>query len=311
MSVILPLFPNNIANLEFKRPVDDGIRIMSANYLMGAKSKYYGDEITLGFWNLLKLPFGSTPSPSNPLTLQAGYRYVYNHMRRTFDVYDSSETNILHKDNISTIVDLNIDFTIHKSNQFEIIVDEDMNGSRFIFPVRLVKDPLTMMIEDCAKMGVDNSYTYYGNPILEFPEYIAYLDIYGNVASILLEPPPITSPDRGSAIKGALSYFKDIFFDRNRPTNYFYMTGFSPEVFVKLLQMFKLKKLEGELLLPWLSTSMYPDLMPVQRTGETRNNRPVYEPWMIWGFLVFVVNRSLDDEDDLGLPLFDLSPRFT
>ena len=60
-----------------------------------------------------------------------------------------------------------------------------------------------------------------------------------------------------------------------------------------------------------LGIGLYPDLMPVQRYGETQNNRPIYEPWLIWGFYKFLWNKRTNDwGDDEIPPLFDLSPSF-
>ena len=288
---MVPLFPPNKASIEFSKPWDNGIRIISPDYLIQAKTKYYGDEITLGFWKLLNLPFGSTPSPSNPLTLQSGYKYIYNHRTRVFDVYDDTDTNILHTTNILTIVDLNIDFTIHKSHQFEIIVGDDFSGSHFIFPAKLVKKLFDTVKEDTGGMGLDNMWVFDNyNSSWDFPKYLAFVNIVEDVGFLTTEPIPIYIPGNYADAVGALNKYKDIFFERNRPMNYF-LTRYSPEVFVKLLQTFDFKMLTGDLLLPWLSTDMYPDLMPVQRTGETQNNRPVYEPWMIWACLYLIYLR--------------------
>ena len=316
---MIPLFMSNEATIEFSKPVDNGIRIMSPDYLISPKSKYYGDEINLGFWKLLNLPFGSTPSPSNPYTLQSGYKYIYNHERRIFDIYDDNDTNIFHKENIATIVDLNIDFTIHKSHQFEIIY-EGAGRSHFIFPARLLKELLEGIKQDCINSGIDNMYkpdrvrpyspSDIDNPEWDFPHYLAWLGEY-ETGNTTISPTPIHVPDNYDGIVKALNYFKDIDFSKNSPTSYFYLKRYSPEVFVKLLQKFDFKMLTGDFLLPWLATNMYPDLMPVQRMGETQTNRPVYEPWMIWGFLLFIFKIRRDDIDDLGLPVFDLAPKWT
>lgn len=60
-----------------------------------------------------------------------------------------------------------------------------------------------------------------------------------------------------------------------------------------------------------LGIGLYPDLMPVLRYDETQNNRPIYEPWLIWGFYKFLWNKKTNDwGDDEIPPLFDLSPSF-
>ena len=58
-----------------------------------------------------------------------------------------------------------------------------------------------------------------------------------------------------------------------------------------------------------LGIGLYPDLMPIQRYDETQNNRPIYEPWLIWGFYKFLWNKKTNDwGDDEIPPVFDLSP---
>ena len=48
--------------------------------------------------------------------------------------------------------------------------------------------------------------------------------------------------------------------------------------------------------------------MSVVRPDESQVNRPVYEPWLIWGFFQFLANRTIDLDDFYPIPVFDLSP---
>lgn len=305
-----PLHPDNIGDtLDFSVPMDDGIRIISSVSLLSFASKYYGDLINIQFWRLLGMRFGVTPSPSNPLTLQPGYKYVYNHGTRVFDVYDNNGTNIVHTTNIQYIVDLNIDFTIHKSHQFEIIIDPSAFGARFFIPAKLVKDAKEFLVPDIIRCGVDNIYPLdmKKEPIITREMYL-FGDSKGDGFSEF---------DTDGRIKkwylDALHYFWDIDWDKNCPMNCFYLSNrFNVFSSNKLLQIFRSKQFNIDLLLSMLSQNLYPNVMPVQRSGETQNNRPVYEPWLIWGFYNFLYNhRTVDEDDTFVIPVFDLSPQST
>ena len=71
-----------------------------------------------------------------------------------------------------------------------------------------------------------------------------------------------------------------------------------------------------ELLVNWLipmwSLTLYQMLQPVIRDGETQNNRPIYEPWMIWGFYNFIHSSVVNDIVDYlhEVPTWDLSPNW-
>ena len=59
-----------------------------------------------------------------------------------------------------------------------------------------------------------------------------------------------------------------------------------------------------------LAFGLYPNLMPIDRGGETQNNRPVYEPWLIVMEKFLFPYITDDTEDDFAIPIFDLSPDF-
>lgn len=313
-----PLNPSNIDSIDFSYPMDNGIRILSPDYLtLSLRPPYYGDEVNLKFWKLLGLMFGAawTPPPA-PLTRQPGYRYVYNHSTREFDAYDASGTNFVHITGIDSMADMNIDFTIYKSHQFEIIINpEDLGGSRFIFPAHLVKKILDGLEQKPFDEGVQNIYLPdrlrpYGaidfdNPYFEI-QHIGDI-IVNNFGKTYFK----NLKKKTYELNGSLHYFWDIDWEKNAPMNYFYLAEDSPFTSKKLLQIMRSQQLSGDILLPILSSNMFPDLMPVERAGETQNNRPVYEPWLILGWLSFLYNhRTVDLEDDFVIPIFDLSPRF-
>ena len=56
---------------------------------------------------------------------------------------------------------------------------------------------------------------------------------------------------------------------------------------------------------------LFPKYQKIVRPGESNNNRPVYEPWLIWGVLKFLWLHRSEEEDDYGIPVFDLSPNWS
>ena len=154
---VTSLYPKT-QSIEFSYPYDNGIRIIDWDDILGEDKVYYGDEIDLKFWSLLNLPFGVSSDPENPLTLQEGYLYKYYHKTKVFDVYDDNGTQIIHKTNVRTIAQMNIDFTIHKSHQFWIIASSNVGGHKFMFPAWLVRDRKPIDIEEALNGGVLNYY---------------------------------------------------------------------------------------------------------------------------------------------------------
>ena len=61
-------------------------------------------------------------------TLQPNYKYIYNATEKTADYYDDQGIKFYHRGNIKSVMDLHIDYTIHKSHQFEIHVLVDPSG---------------------------------------------------------------------------------------------------------------------------------------------------------------------------------------
>lgn len=314
------LNPHNVDVMDFSRPMDNGIRIMSPEYLVGTPHVYYGDEIDLKFWHLLGLSFGTSWTTGTVLTLIPDYRYVYNHMAHVFDAYDDTGVNFVHIEDVDSIAGMGIDFTIHKSHQFEIIVDPSSIGLfSFIFPAHIIMPELFYQQQNLISQGVDNIYLAdKERPYKEDDEDNPIWD-YKHISLLYLNSMKHRVLDFGDVIGGgmygfrpeALDYFWDINWDRNCPTNYFYLgdrfVNINPE---KLLQMFSIKELDPKILLPYLSINVYPDLMPIDRAGETQNNRPVYEPWLIY-VIEFLYNKYTKDYyEDIPIPLFDLSPRW-
>lgn len=436
---VTSLFPNSEAIL-FSYPFDNGIRILGFDDLLSSEKVYYGDEIDLKFWKLLRIPFGQSNDPENPLTLQEGYLYKYYHKTKIFDVFDNNGTRIIHKTNVRTIAQMNIDFTIHKSHQFWIISDVNMDRHIFMFPAILRKEIKPTGIEQFLNSGVQNIYvndrirpylpTDIDNPTWD----IKYIALYDEMQKWVRSGALVLRNYDEQIYRGLYDY-EAIDWNKNCPTNYFYMkelyelevinlseditkvppfdptkpynpgdyvrgdgAGLPSNVLYKvfsdscqkvdeygnyyndpyrfiyiikntrrimdfrvgktyyvndiiriieadidvfylvqsefiatnwsidiintqkictlLLEVKRFKKFiffaeNLWLLYMQLGIGLYPDLMPIQRYDETQNNRPIYEPWLIWGFYKFLWNKKTNDwGDDEIPPLFDLSPCF-
>lgn len=329
----------NTERLVFSYPMDNGIRILSSDYMsLELKPPYYGDTVNLKFWRMLGLNFG-TPLPTDvPLTRVPGYIYRYNHTKRTFDAWDIDKVNILHVDNVNSIADMKIDFTIFNSHQFEILFDPGLDGGiRFIFPAKLLlrKPPVT--IEYPFKVGVNNIWLPdrirpygsidYDNPTFDIKH------IGGIEQAHAIRQGFERMGTRVEFIKlSNLNYLWDIDWAKNKPNNDFVSYFFTIKSTRLLEETVKGRWENLDWLLPILGTNMYPRLMPVYRAGEVHSNRPVYEPWMIMGIPVWTSIDELidpppgggddpfphpppihtvDPEDEkFEIPVFDLSPNF-
>ena len=124
----------NKETIEFSVPFANGIYVLPCEFVMSKHNPvYYGDEIDFQFWGSLHTVFGTITDSDPILTLQTGYRYVWDYYKKTFKVYDETGALSSQRKNINSIADLHIDFTIHKSHQFEIIIDQYLNDSNSFF----------------------------------------------------------------------------------------------------------------------------------------------------------------------------------
>lgn len=247
-------------------------------------------------------------------TLQEGYRYVYNLSKKTFTVYDENEQVVSYKKNVYTMADMCIDFTIHKSHQFEIIVDADGISEWDYLPVTTQPQDFDANEIKAVDNGVQYIYTPdrirpYSSSDSDNPSWnIKYLtDIDFNMI--------------GNEIINSIGYTactEDYLTDllrvndtlyRTSPINTFYSEYLSWLAATKVKDDFsgKFLKLEN-ILLPCWSLSLYPALNIVIRLYEVFNNRPVYEPWLIYGLKFIWSFYTEDPIEDFPIDVLDLSP---
>ena len=123
-------------------------------------------------------------------------------------------------------------------------------------------------------------------------------------------------PSTISGVQGII----DIDFANNTSfTEQVYSDNFVQFHAIKRQVTFKAQMLHYSMLLAILSLTMFPMLEPILRSGEEQNNRPIYEPWLIWGVFKFLGNHEYggpyypwDDPDTPNIDVLDgISPNWS
>lgn len=288
-----------IGGLDFSLPFFKGTYIIDLDFVSTPYRIYYGDEVDLSFWESLDLDFGETWVPENPYTLNSGWRYDYYPLIRSFYIYDESSVLVFSAIDVDSIADMNIDFEVHKSHQMRFIYDYSVLSTRVPIPVDKTTPNKFASIIDCASYGVNNS--AFG---LDFGDLLPFL--IGNIIY------------KYYGVYGRMTAFIYMYFtvldylnwEYSRPSNQFYRDGYKHAVGVKQQNIKNACIKRWEYLIPVLGVNMFPLLLPTKRDDAISNNWPLYEPWLIIGYELIYAKKYSGD-DDYGLMLFDLSPRYT
>lgn len=299
--------------IAFSKPFFNGIFLMDSGFVSsGISPIYYGDKMTMRAWDILKIPFGAIDDSKEVLTHNDGWKYIYNHAKRTFDAYDEHGDTYIHRDNIETIGDLHIDFTIQMSHDFEIIVGNIDSGDFEFYRLAKHRKPTfgpSPVVE--GNRSFDNLYGY--NDIPSFSNHlatdkrIAEIDDEDGVGTIptlrsvdVLESPTSVGQREFGNSYGATQESK------------VYDDAFEVFDFKFIKPKYRAQALKWSFLLPMMSRCIYPELFGVERIGENHNNRPVYEPWLIWGVFKFLfLHRDDNDDGTPDIEIFDLSPNWS
>ena len=300
--------------IAFSKPFFNGIFVMDSGLVSsGISPIYYGDKMTMRGWDFLKMPLGTIKDSEEVLTHQDGWRYIYNHKKRTFDAIDNLGNTYIHRDNIQTIGDLHIDFTIQMSHDFEVIIGS-LDASDFDF-YRLGKrrditfGPSPVVV---GQKGYDNLYDY--NDVPSFSNHLTTDkridevddDNYAGIGII----PTTRSVD---VLESTISVGHREFGNDATQETKVYDDSFKVFDLNFIKPEYRAQALKWNFLLPMMSRCIYPELYGVEGFGETHNNRPVYEPWLIWGVFKFLFLHR-DDAGDDGRPpieIFDLCPNWS
>ena len=277
---------------------------------------FYGDEINLMFWGALNLVFDSGRVYENTYTLIPGYIYRYYVGNHLFRIYDDTG-NIIFVNNIVGINDFCIDFSVHKSHQFEIYnLSEDYNIG-FYKPVKWRKRIHNSVRANFGDVGVDNLWEPdrvrpYGasdddNPITGGVPYRLHKFI--DIAKGLSDGDGYEYGKGVNSLKGIVSSLVD--YSNVNINNCMYTEiPLSLEGLIPDWDIYGKKHDYNSIVIPLLSKNMFPALLPIQLLDQQTNNRPVYEPWLIWKTLDFMASGTVFDRDltDLEAYTFDLSP---
>lgn len=317
-------------------PYFNGISIFDFEKLKVNRKIYYGDEIDLHFWKMLGLSMGSSYEPGTIYTLESNYKYIYIPDETTFTIYDGNGTVIFENKHIHSIFDLSIDFLVHKSHQFEIHLG-DMGNNKDFFRVANLSKHFHNGIIDNDTTGVQNTIepdrvrpyapSDSDNPSWDI-KHLAYIDAFGDLGNIFYDDDdkpnpydpsnpgpniggnPMNDPDVPIHINIGGNY--DIDWSKLKPENNFYAEGLLFSLAKNMWLTCNGKTLDNQrIMLPLLSMGLYPLLNNVQLAESIYNNRPVYEPWLIWKLFEFInTGYSKDIPEEFLIPVFDLSPQF-
>lgn len=314
---------NKVTNTltSFTYPSNNGIFIiLNSGLLYKFKPVYYGDEIDMLFWWRLGIEIGEPVVGLEYLTLQTGYRYQYYVDKKKFIVINNDNSTIMTRKNINCLSQLGIDFTIYMSHQFEIYTDGSGSSQfNFLIPVNVYKN------KEIGKI-------LWGS-VLRGESYLPPTPIEPEPDPT--KPPNPTDPEN-KPIASRLGEFSDIDYFKISPEKYLYelkrlegiyKTQIDQEMFVyypfygeteglkttekhnRIRNAVKIN-IEDMFVIPLLALSLFPALMPIEKVDETRNNRPIYEPFLIWGFFKLIVNKISFDDLKTYLEVFDLSPNW-
>ena len=277
----------------------------------------HGCEMNLSIWSMLNIPFGDEDVPV--VDLVDDYTYTYNYIYKTFEITDSSGNILQRYTNVFTLSAMGISLDVVDSCNFVIVMPDFFRCNQY----KTIK--IIQRIFGCDQkefdVGVDNTYIVdrirpYGaddedNPTRFFGRIAGLADDYDKFGSYLGGWRNTSSiEDENMSLTGICKYQYRL--ERMKPNQYTYLSGFREYVAIDKRVPLTYNELPIDFLLPEFSNSIYPALLPIDREGEVHNNRPVYEPWMIWGYYDLLWSKSTGDipDEPVKYPIFDLSPNW-
>ena len=277
----------------------------------------HGCEMNLSIWSMLNIPFGDEDVPV--VDLVDDYTYTYNYIYKTFEITDSSGNILQRYTNVFTLSAMGISLDVVDSCNFVIVMPDFFRCNQY----KTIK--IIQRIFGCDQkefdVGVDNTYIVdrirpYGaddedNPTRFFGRIAGLADDYDKFGSYLGGWRNTSSiEDENMSLTGICRYPFGL--ERMKPNQYTYLSGFREYVAVDKRVPLIYTELPIDFLLSEFSNSIYPALLPIDREGEVHNNRPVYEPWMIWGYYDLLWSKSTGDipDEPVKYPIFDLSPNW-
>ena len=291
---------------KFTKPFNNQVYMTNLNNIMlKLKPVYYGDEIDMFFWRRMNVVLGETKPSTIQFHRQDGYKYRYYRDKNKFIIHDENNLEVINK-KVDTLADLGIDFDIYKSHQFMIYVNGSGLGLNYF--LRSVK--IQTVYNNFNKLGLIGLVGIGGEYQSKQTSESDLYTILGEYPDWFFVKETITMNSHQMGRFNGINYY-DI---KNEATGKypFYFDVPKPKAVNIELKDIPAKKLDinDVFIIPLLALSMFPHLLPVEKEGETLNNRVLYEPFLIWGFYKILVNKYNFDELKLYLDVFDLSPNW-
>lgn len=298
--------------------------------LAGRTISLRGCDMNINDWSIYKIELGSSDT-SSAFHYNENYIYTWNTITNEFSIMDKTTGKyVFNKKDCHTLSDLDIDLDIVSSCNFILIVENKRVESGIITAKR--QNIVMHTVPEKYSYGVDNS--YYADRVRPYkkddpdnPTNNIY-DIMSlpKTEAVFTNEQHIETTNSnigdGSDDNDRMKKIMDNVFNKyvqttyvpptNRmlPNNYLYLPNkYTPFTIVDTKKKLRATQIKLTFTLAELSICLYHMLLPIQRAGETINNRPVYEPWLVWGFYKLIYSKGTIAEDvPIIYPIFDLSP---
>lgn len=299
--------------------------------LAGRTISLRGCDMNINDWSIYRIELGSN-STDNAFHYNENYIYTWNTITNEFSIMDKTTGEyVFNKKDCHTLSDLDIDLDIASSCNFILIVEDKRVESGIITAKR--QNIVMHTVPEKYSYGVDNS--YYADRVRPYkkddPDNPTN-NIY-DIMSLPKTEAVFTNEQHIETTKSNIGDGSDDDNDRMKkimdnvfnkyvqttyvpptntmlPNNYLYLPNkYTPFTIVDTKKKLRATQIKLTFTLAELSICLYHMLLPIQRVGETINNRPVYEPWLVWGFYKLIYSKGTIAEDvPIIYPIFDLSP---
>lgn len=302
-NILVPSVSPTLAGLTL--PVCNGIRLKPASLIGNTANQIlYGDTTNMGTYGTLDLIMGE-PTGTTFTTYTTGYTYIYDIGSETFKITDNNGTVVSIKTNVKSIADLMIDFTVFENHAFEIRLGSafgtgefflnstlQFSGNSFIYMDKMVWGNIDEYYESVLSTIRPNIYKNIGD--IDINDIVTQI-----ITNYLVEEESMDGLGKGDAslsVGATFPFYVGIDDVKN--------ATISPTTVM-------VNKIEfSSYVIPLLTVSLFPQLFPAIATNELINNRPVYEPWMVWELykLIYNIVSNNPNPTKSGLSVFDLSP---
>lgn len=301
--------------------------------LAGRTRSLRGCDMNINDWSIYRIELGSSDT-SNAFHYNENYIYTWNTITNEFSIVDKTTGEyVFNKKDCHTLSDLDIDLDIASSCNFILIVEDKHVESGIITAKR--QNIVSHAVPEKYSYGVDNS--YYADRVRPYKKDDPD-NPTNNIYDIMSLPkteevfteewhtettkPNIENGSDSVDQEYRMKLIMDNVFNKYvqttyipptntmLPNNYLYLPNkYTPFTIVDTKKKLRATQIKLTFTLAELSICLYHMLLPIQRAGETINNRPVYEPWLVWGFYKLIYSKGTTAEDvPIIYPIFDLSP---